>query len=336
MILALTFATPLLLLGLLASLIPLALHLLSSVRAQETYFPTLRFLQRSMEKTARRRRIQHWLLLLLRMGLLAMLAMSVSEPISDAVGGWFSGRRYATVIVLDNSLSMAARSEATSRFDRARTEATESLRAEGTVLVRLKNEKHFLHFQACYRRPDHSRLDVDLEGPLGLGRGRLTIVRRGRNVDLRHPEGEIERTVLGSESLAFLDTYGLSPATVPYLVAPYTGTADLFDEERLVTSGRDGRTGSLRVVLRRDDGLREVLLVDPDRFDLTERRIVEAGGTVRILFRYLYDEGGEGPASILLPREVETRVPAEEADLRARFRKKERNIDISDTVFFVR
>jgi len=219
---------------------------------------------------------------------------------------------------------------------RARTEATESLRAEGTVLVRLKNEKHFLHFQACYRRPDHSRLDVDLEGPLGLGRGRLTIVRRGRNVDLRHPEGEIERTVLGSESLAFLDTYGLSPATVPYLVAPYTGTADLFDEERLVTSGRDGRTGSLRVVLRRDDGLREVLLVDPDRFDLTERRIVEAGGTVRILFRYLYDEGGEGPASILLPREVETRVPAEEADLRARFRKKERNIDISDTAFFVR
>ena len=124
MILALTFATPLLLLGLLASLIPLALHLLSSVRAQETYFPTLRFLQRSMEKTARRRRIQHWLLLLLRMGLLALLALSVSEPISDAVGGWFSGRRYATVIVLDNSLSMAARSEATSRFDRARTEAT--------------------------------------------------------------------------------------------------------------------------------------------------------------------------------------------------------------------
>jgi hypothetical protein len=124
MILALTFATPLLLLGLLASLIPLALHLLSSVRAQETYFPTLRFLQRSMEKTARRRRIQHWLLLLLRMGLLALLALSVAEPISDAVGGWFSGRRYATVIVLDNSLSMGARSEATSRFDRARTEAT--------------------------------------------------------------------------------------------------------------------------------------------------------------------------------------------------------------------
>ena len=124
MTLALTFVTPLLLLGLLASFIPLVLHLLSSVRAQETYFPTLRFLRMSMEKTARRRRIQHWLLLLLRTVLLALLAMGVAEPVSEAVGGWLTGRRYATAIILDNSMSMAARSGATTRFDRAKAEAT--------------------------------------------------------------------------------------------------------------------------------------------------------------------------------------------------------------------
>jgi len=127
MTLALTFATPLLLIGVLAAAIPFVLHLLSSVRAQEVYFPTLRFLRVSMEKTARRRRIQHWLLLLLRALLLGVLAMAVAEPISQATGGWLSGRRYAAVIVLDNSMSMGAKSGSSSRFARAKDEAASLL-----------------------------------------------------------------------------------------------------------------------------------------------------------------------------------------------------------------
>jgi len=123
MTLALTFATPLLLIGLVAAGIPFLLHLLSSIKAQEVYFPTLRFLRMSMEKTARRRRIQHWLLLLLRAGLLALLALAVSEPISEAVGGWLTGRRYAAVLVVDNSLSMSARSGDSNRLARAKAEA---------------------------------------------------------------------------------------------------------------------------------------------------------------------------------------------------------------------
>ena len=59
MLIAFTFVTPLLLLGLLAAAIPFVLHLLASVRAQDMLFPTLRFLKISMEKTARRRRLQH-------------------------------------------------------------------------------------------------------------------------------------------------------------------------------------------------------------------------------------------------------------------------------------
>ena len=81
MMLALSFATPLLLIGALAAGIPWVLHLLSSVRAQDMMFPTLRFLRMSMEKTARRRRLQHWLLLLLRTALFALFAISVAEPI---------------------------------------------------------------------------------------------------------------------------------------------------------------------------------------------------------------------------------------------------------------
>lgn len=129
-LLAFGFVTPLLMLGLLATAIPFILHLLSSVKAQEVFFPTLRFLKRSMEKTARRRRIQNWLLLLLRAGLLALLTFAVSEPVTRAAGNWLSGQRYAAVIILDNSMSMAALSGASSRFSQARDQAASLLSGE--------------------------------------------------------------------------------------------------------------------------------------------------------------------------------------------------------------
>jgi hypothetical protein len=127
MMLALGFATPLLLIGLLAAAIPIILHLLASVRAQDMMFPTLRFLRLSMEKTARRRRVQHWLLLLLRAAMLALLALAVAEPISRATGGWLSGKRYAAVVILDNGYSMAVNNAAGSRFERAKAEAASLL-----------------------------------------------------------------------------------------------------------------------------------------------------------------------------------------------------------------
>jgi hypothetical protein len=129
MTLALSFVEPLLLLGLAAAALPLVLHLLSSVRAQETPFPTLRFLRVSMEKTARRRRIQHWLLMLLRALVLGLLALAVAQPISEAAGGWIDARRSAAVVVLDNSYSMAA-GAGQSRFDRARAMARDILSTE--------------------------------------------------------------------------------------------------------------------------------------------------------------------------------------------------------------
>lgn len=133
------FVTPLLLLGLLAGGIPWLLHLLSSVKAQEVYFPTLRFLRMSMEKTARRRRIQHWLLLMTRTLLLAGLALAVAQPFSDAIGNWAGRAGDAAVIILDNSYSMAARREGDpktasaddlTRFSKARAEIRSLLDGE--------------------------------------------------------------------------------------------------------------------------------------------------------------------------------------------------------------
>jgi hypothetical protein len=140
MIAQLRFVTWPLLIGVVAAAIPFALHLLSSVRAREVYFPTLRFLQISMEKTARRRRIQHWLLLLLRAALLAVLAVGVAEPIYElAAAEDTAAGRYAAAIIIDNSLSMAARNApppgreeapAPTRLDRAKAEAAALLEGE--------------------------------------------------------------------------------------------------------------------------------------------------------------------------------------------------------------
>ena len=123
MTLAFTFGNWWLLLGVLAAAIPVVLHLLSSVRAPEAYFPTLRFLRISMEKTARRRRLEHWLLLLVRSLLLALLALAVAEPILKAAGGFLVDPRSAAVLIVDNSHSMGVRSGGSSRLDHALRES---------------------------------------------------------------------------------------------------------------------------------------------------------------------------------------------------------------------
>jgi len=140
MTLAFEFLTPWLLVGVLAAAIPFILHLLSSVRARDVFFPTLRFLRLSMEKTARRRRLQHWLLLILRAALLALLAITVARPFTEAMGGWFGQEDYSTVVVLDNSYSMGASTGSGTRFDQAKAQAQSLLTGEnrpksGAVLL---------------------------------------------------------------------------------------------------------------------------------------------------------------------------------------------------------
>jgi hypothetical protein len=130
MLAALEFLSPWLLLGLAAAAIPLVLHLLSSVRAQEVYFPTLRFLRLSMEKTARRRRVQHWLLLALRSLLLALLAMALAQPLTRGDGKWLGGGNSAVVVVLDNSLSMSAQRAGSTRLSQAKAQAAALLGGE--------------------------------------------------------------------------------------------------------------------------------------------------------------------------------------------------------------
>ena len=74
--------------GLLGVAIPIVVHLLHRKRRRRVTFPSLRFLREVQVRTARRSRIQEWLLLVLRVATIAVLALALARPVlrSSALG----------------------------------------------------------------------------------------------------------------------------------------------------------------------------------------------------------------------------------------------------------
>jgi len=120
---------PIYLIGLLAAGIPLVLHLVYRRRAQRVFFPTIRFLKISNERTAHRRRIQDILLLILRTLLFILLALALSQFIVKLTeGAGMLRAKAAAAIVVDNSYSMGAVHEGEPRYAAAKEAAFAILR----------------------------------------------------------------------------------------------------------------------------------------------------------------------------------------------------------------
>ncbi|MBN1853241.1 MAG: BatA and WFA domain-containing protein [Pirellulales bacterium] len=115
-----SFAAPLFLIAILAGAIPVVLHMISRQKAPVLPFSTLRFLQNSVQRTRRRKRIHDLVLLLLRMVALVLVAVALAKPTVRHLGGLL-GRNSARamVIILDNSASMATVDQTGSRWERA-------------------------------------------------------------------------------------------------------------------------------------------------------------------------------------------------------------------------
>jgi len=118
-----TFTSPLLLIAALAAAVPLVLHMISRKTARRMAFPTLRFLQISVEKTRRRKRINDILLMILRMAVLVFIALGLAGPTLNNLGVLLGGGNSAVVIVLDNSASMGTVDGDGNRFDTAHAAA---------------------------------------------------------------------------------------------------------------------------------------------------------------------------------------------------------------------
>ena len=101
------FLNPWMLLGLSAALIPPIIHLLNRRRYETIDWGAMQFLQMS-EVTRRRVLLEEWLLMLLRMGLIAALVLGVAGPFLTGAGiaRLMPRANRAVVLVFDGSYSM--------------------------------------------------------------------------------------------------------------------------------------------------------------------------------------------------------------------------------------
>jgi aerotolerance regulator-like protein len=129
-----SFIHPLALLGLAAAAIPALLHLLQRRIPPELDFPPVRYLSAAERESARRLRLRHLLLLILRTALIVTIVLAAARPLvrvrgGSGVGGGGGGAHEPTavVVILDNSPSTGAVVEGGLVLDRLRVAARASL-----------------------------------------------------------------------------------------------------------------------------------------------------------------------------------------------------------------
>ena len=126
---SLTFASPWFLLGLLSIAIPIYLHLYHRKTPIRKEFPSLRLIRLSVEFTARRKKMKNLILLALRLFLLILVIAALARPFigQSASAKATSSNPAASVILLDNSMSMGSTHQGISLFNTARARALEIL-----------------------------------------------------------------------------------------------------------------------------------------------------------------------------------------------------------------
>ncbi len=116
-----TFLNPLLLLGLAAAAIPIAVHLFNFRRPKRVAFSSLAFLREQQASTMQRVKVKQWLLLALRILALACLGLAFARPIVEGWAGNALGRPASSVaIVVDTSPSMLRRDAGGELLDQAK------------------------------------------------------------------------------------------------------------------------------------------------------------------------------------------------------------------------
>src|SRR5207244_3570590 len=124
-----TFLHPLVLLGLAAAAIPALLHLLERRVPPEAEFPPLQYLREAERQSARRLKLRHLLLLMLRTALIVLIVLAAARPLlpSHASGARLVHEPTALAVILDNSPSSGAVIDGHPMLDRLKATARASL-----------------------------------------------------------------------------------------------------------------------------------------------------------------------------------------------------------------
>ena len=123
-----TFLHPVALVGLVAAAIPTLLHLLERRVPPEAEFPPLRYLSEAERQSARRLKLRHLLLLILRTAVIVLIVLAAARPLfpTQASGGSLH-EPTALAVILDNSASSGLVVDGRLVLDRLRAVARGSL-----------------------------------------------------------------------------------------------------------------------------------------------------------------------------------------------------------------
>jgi hypothetical protein len=113
-----TFIHASLLAGMALIALPIILHLMMRRKPTHLEFPALRFIQKKHDANRRRLNLRHWLLLLLRIGLIALLAFALARPsVKLGIVGGSQEAPVAAAMVFDAAPHMAYRHENRTRLE---------------------------------------------------------------------------------------------------------------------------------------------------------------------------------------------------------------------------
>jgi hypothetical protein len=115
-----SFLAPLFFLALAGLAIPVLLHLTQREKKQIVRFPSLMFVRRIPYQSVRRRKIQHWLLLCIRLAALALIVLAFARPFVERPDGAAAGTGAREVVLL---LDTSYRWGFGDRWERARAAA---------------------------------------------------------------------------------------------------------------------------------------------------------------------------------------------------------------------
>ena len=124
------YTHPWMLSGLAALAVPLIIHLLLRRKKKRLRFSTLQFFVKQDQQSSQRRRLRNWLLLAMRLLLVALVVTAFARPFLPRGGASPAARqRRQAIFVLDRSASMLAVGTDGQRWTRAKELAQQALRS---------------------------------------------------------------------------------------------------------------------------------------------------------------------------------------------------------------
>ena len=127
-----TFLQQAMLWGLFAVSIPVIIHLLNRRRFRTVEWGAMQFLLKATKESRGKKRLKHFLILLMRCLAVAALILAIARPLAGGFLGWGGGRVETVILILDRSASME-RSEKDIQITKRRSVLTRVAQAMGEL-----------------------------------------------------------------------------------------------------------------------------------------------------------------------------------------------------------